>query len=182
VGDEWSVWVWPKGRWKSRGGDRSHLEVDIVVSEAEAQTRFLRFVKGTTVLEYNGIDESRLLSWLESGGHRADEAPKFFDLGRGRCFPAGRSHLAIFGPHEEAISRSPTATLHIITDNLFVLHGRSCSTPLEPSVVQPYITDVNIDGGVKWSDEVLDCQRLLNLFMVLRFVYNLVWQGVRSAS
>ena len=87
---------------------------------------------------------------------------------------------SIFGPcikdgedtNTNKIIHSITGHLHIITDDLFVLEGRSWSQP-EPvrgSLCCPYLTCVHTDHN--YSDVVLDVQRLINLFVAIRTAYN----------
>ena len=197
-GKGWVVRKWNKGDWRAgkKGGKRSDFRLatfDRVVTEQKAQDLFLAFVSTSICVEYNFVDALRINDWLRTGGRK--ELP-FFDLGRGICFPAGGSDEAIFHQKKKSISPSANAELQIITDDLFVLNGRSCSQPVATSassssssssssspsssssssapalIIQPHITEVNVAGSdIKNSDEVLDCQRLMNLYMVLRTVY-----------
>ena len=92
--------------------------------------------------------------------------------------------------NSKSICRSVFAKLQTITDDLFMLNGRSCSQPVaaaapvsssspsSPStgpvlLIHPHITECDVDDrDIKDSDEVLDCQRLMNLLVVLRTVYH----------
>ena len=100
----------------------------------------------------------------------------FFDMFRGVCGGNGRAQK-IFGPQENAISRSVNAAVSTITNNLFVVGGQSYSQPEEGSPaksITPALTDISTHADhVKKSDEVLDTQRLWNLFVALRHIYHL---------
>ena len=173
---------WEKGNWSAEG-DFHTATFNSVVSKTKAQRMLTLFVGASVCIEYNGVDSSRINSWLSE----AKQQPlPFFDLGRGICFPAGRAEEAIFG-NKKPISRSVNAKLQIITDNLFKLNGRSCSDPVATSLptsslsparallIHPHVTECDVaEDDIKDSDEVLDCQRLMNLFVVLRTVYSLM--------
>ena len=87
---------------------------------------------------------------------------------------------SIFGPRTKEgedtntnkIIHSVTANLHSITDDLFVLNGRSWSQPkpVRGSLCTPFLTCVTSDQN--YSDVVLDVQRLVNLFVAIRAAYN----------
>ena len=87
---------------------------------------------------------------------------------------------SIFGPiiqpgntnSTKEIIHSVTAHLHIITDDLFVLNGRSWSQPkpVRGSLCTPFLTCVTSDQN--YSDVVLDLQRLVNLFVAIRAASN----------
>ena len=85
------------------------------------------FVATSVCVDYNGCDASRINTWFSDAKR---EPLTFFDLGRGVCFSSrGES---IFGP-DKTICRSVFAKLQTITDDLFVLNGRSCSQPVATS-------------------------------------------------
>ncbi len=178
-GAEWLVRKWEKGNWSAEG-DFNTATFNDVVLKSEAQRMLIQFVGASVCVQYNGCDSARITSWLSDV---TQQPPPFFDLGRGICFPSGRAEEAIFG-NKKPISRSVNARLQIITDNLFALNGRSCSkpvaTPLPTSsfsparalLIHPHITECDVaDDDIKDSDEVLDCQRLMNLLVVLRTIY-----------
>ena len=83
----------------------------------------------------------------------------------------------IFGPKDAAISPSVNGQLQTITDNLFCMNGQSYSQPpvsASPAArnITRALTEVCVHATLlKDSDEVLDTQRLWNLFVALRQVY-----------
>ena len=181
-GARWLVRKWKKGDW-SKDGDFDTATFNAVVLKAEAQRMLTAFVATSVCVEYNGCDSARINTWFSDA--KRDPLP-FFDLGRGICFSTHGK--AIFG-YKEPISRSVFAKLQTITDDLFVLNGRSCSQPVvasssssssasspftaPPLLIRPHITECDVaDVDIKDSDEVLDCQRLMNLLVVLRTVYH----------
>ena len=172
----WLVRKWKKGGWNNKR-DFSEATCNKKMTEVEAQEVFLKFVGGDTCIEYNLIDSHRINTWLDI--HKKKNVP-FFDVGRGVCYPQGRAKSSIFS-HKQPISRSVNGKLQTITDDLFKLKGSSFSQPSSSAVgelgIGPHITEVNVsDEDLKDSDEPLDVQRVMNLFVVLRKVYHLAVQ------
>jgi hypothetical protein len=171
---KWNVRQWTKGGYDKRGPVyTTNKELDECVPEVEALQYFIRFVGDATVIDYNGCDGRRINDLLSSNNY-----PKlpFFDMCRGVCVSNGNIKT-IFGPKDAAISRSVNGTLQTITDNLFCMNGQSYSQPLESTspaarIITPALTEVCVHASqLKDSDEVLDTQRLWNLFVALRDVY-----------
>ena len=95
---------------------------------------------------------------------------------RSVCVSQGKIKT-IFGPKDTAISPSVNGALQTITDNLYRMNGQSYSLPPESASsaarnITPALTEVRVHASqLKVSDEVLDTQRLWNLFVALRQVY-----------
>ena len=77
----------------------------------------------------------------------------------------------IFGPTSTrpAIVHSINGQLKTITNNLFRVGGKSWLQPERGSICGPYLTCIQED--LNYSDTVLDVQRLVNLFVVIRATY-----------
>ena len=146
-------------------------------SVLEAQQKLRHFIGDTICIDYGGCDNYCLRGWNENlfGFDKMDQ----FDFGHTVNF-GNPDVKSIFGPcikdgedtNTNKIIHSITGHLHIITDDLFVLNGRSWSQP-EPvrgSLCCPYLTCVHTDHN--YSDVVLDVQRLINLFVAIRTAYN----------
>ena len=150
--------------------------VDSNLSVLEAQKKLRHLISNTISIDYSGCDNYCLRGWNENlfGFDKMDQ----FDFGH-TVYYGNPDVKSIFGPcikdgedtNTNKIIHSITGHLHIITDDLFVLNGRSWSKPVVPgSLCDPYLTCVKTDHN--YSDVVLDVQRLINLFVAIRTAYN----------
>ena len=154
-------------------------ECRLDLSLDEVQVKLKVFIRDKICIDCNGCDNRCLGLWNDNlfGIDKMDQ----FDFGLTVLF--GNPNVkSIFGPriyikegeentNNNKIIHSITGELHIITDDLFRLDGRSWSQP-EPvrgSLCCPYLTCVNTDHN--YSDVVLDVQRLINLFVAIRTAY-----------
>ena len=142
----------------------------------EVQVKLKEFIGDKISIDCNGCDNRCLALWNDNlfGTEKMDR----FDFGMTILY--GPPNVkSIFGPREKEgedtntnkIIHSVSGELHIITDDLFVLNGRSWSQP-EPVVgllCGPFLTCVHTDHN--YSDVVLDVQRLINLFVAIRTAY-----------
>jgi hypothetical protein len=173
-GVNWLVRRWDKDSWSNTVAvdENPGVTYNERLDEKAAQALFIEWVGDALIIDYNGIDKSRINSWLEILGN----APlPFFDLCRGVCMSTGRTKK-IFGCEDSAIVYSIDAKLHTITDDLFVLGGKSHmapkpNSPAHEKKLSPHLTEVIV--MIKWSDEPLDVQRLINLFFLLREIYQM---------
>ena len=156
----------------ARPGSEQRLDLSL----DEVQEKLKEFIGDKICIDCNGCDNRCLGLWNDNSfGMKNKEQ---FDFGMTVLF-GGKHVKSIFGPRtkegEETninkIIHSVTGNLHIITDDLFVLNGRSWSKPVVPgSLCDPYLTCVKTDHN--YSDVVLDVQRLINLFVAIRTAYN----------
>ena len=156
----------------ARPGSERRLDLSL----DEVQEKLKEFIGDKICIDCNGCDNRCLGLWNDNlFGMKNKEQ---FDFGMTVLF-GGKHVKSIFGPRtkegEETntnkIIHSVTGNLHIITDDLFVLNGRSWSKPVVPgSLCDPYLTCVSSD--LDYSDVVLDVQRLINLFVAIRTANN----------
>ena len=149
-----------------------HLHLSVL----EAQEKLNDFIGDKICIDYGGCDNYCLRGWNENlfGFDKMDQ----FDFGQTVNF--GHQNVkSIFGPiiqsgntiNTKKIIHFVTAHLHvIITDDLFVLHGRSWSQPVRGSLCTPF--SICVASNQNYSDIVLDIQQLINLFLAIRAAYN----------
>jgi len=171
---KWNVREWEKGGYDLRGPEHNdNMVLDKCVPEKDAFQIFIDFVGDATIIDYGGCDGRRINDLLKS--NHLEELP-FFNMCQGVCVSQGNIKT-IFGPKDTAISRSVNGKLQTITDNLYRMNGQSYSQPPESASlaarnITPALTEVRVHASqLKVSDEVLDTQRLWNLFVALRQVY-----------
>ena len=172
-----------KGAYKSKEeawiamANHAESEEHLHLSVPEAQQKLRDFIGDSICIDYGGCDNHCLRGWNDNlfGIDRMDQ----FDFGQTVNFGHPNTK-SIFGPiiqpgntnSTKKIIHSVTAHLHIITDDLFVLNGRSWSQPkpVRGSLCTPFLTCVTSDQN--YSDVVLDVQRLVNLFVAIRAASN----------
>ena len=154
--------------------NHAESEEHLHLSVPEARQKLRDFIGDSICIDCGGCDNHCLRGWNDNlfGIDRMDQ----FDFGQTVNF-GHRNVPSIFGPiiqpgntnNTKKIIHSVTAHLHIITDNLFVLDGKSWSQPVLGSLCTPFLTCVASDQN--YSDVVLDVQRLVNLFVAIRAAY-----------
>jgi hypothetical protein len=160
---------WKKGGWGFLGKkEKSSTLQDDTVTEEEAQELVVEFVGSATLIEYGShsssgsVDAKRINSWMEI--YETEHSLSFYNLGD-LCFvnnpETAAPNSCLFGPGGSII-QTGVAKLAIISELLFEVGA------IKSTVGSPYLTEVETEV---YSEEELDVQLLMNLFMVLRNVY-----------
>ena len=179
----WWVVKWKPGSWTKEMADTTtrthHIDFTFNADLSDEQaSSFLRIhLHGRTVVDYNGCDNDRLEKW----GFNFEGITRF-DFGRGASFPQNgnsrQESCGIFSPHDKVgLVYSPNCRLQILTDSLFTTPSHVPFFMEKSDIdlamqLKPYLTEITCPHEqLKMSDEVLDVERLVNLFWVIRSIY-----------
>ena len=181
--DTWWTSEWSGGEWTTAMARASRVQDDPNYTHSKCLTKEEAEIFVTSklqdrqiIVDYNGCDYTLLKQWSDN----CFEGFSHFDFGRGACFSTAAKfqQCAIFSPHDGVgLIYSPTCTLTTIARNLFQVRGtsysRNCSTDEFISTLQPWLTEITCpEDLLNHSDEVYDVQQLVNVFSVIRTIYN----------
>lgn len=135
------------------------------VPERDFQLYVLNFLDGDTLGEYasaNAIDSHRLNRWLAIGNFNP---VTFFNYGYLTCFTNNTNTESIFG--YSGIIQTATSKLSVLSKMMLCIDGIVETRGSQKlSCVSEKTSETEED-----SDEVLDVQRLVNLYWFLRSIY-----------
>ena len=160
----WTVRTWTKGQWTADPSKQVSNHRSDATEESDAKKFLKEFIGDSIFVDYNGVDATRVQTW----GVELQNA-KHFDFYHGAC-------RDVFGYKDHHIVQTPDCKLETITNDLFVLGctgwqpaGPAPSAPL--ALGMPHLDEVTMQ--LKRSDEPLDCQRLMNIYVAIRNAYQL---------